>query len=72
MAHTLTTHFCECHFNTTLLADNTAMLHALIFAAETFIVFYGAKDLGAEKTFSLRLKGTIVYGLGFFNFAKRP
>ena len=70
MAHALTTNFCECHFNATFLTDNTSVLHALVLATETFVVFYRSKNFGTEKAFALWLKGTVVYGLGLFNLTK--
>ena len=48
MRHALTTHFRLSNFNTTLFADNTAVLHALIFTAQAFVVFGGAKDFCTE------------------------
>ena len=70
MAHALTTNFCECHFNATFLTDNTSVLHALVLATETFVVFYWPKNLGTEKSFALWFKSTVINGLGLFNLTK--
>jgi hypothetical protein len=42
------------------------MLHALIFATQALIVFYWAKNLGTEKTFTLWLKGPVVDSFRLF------
>ena len=72
MAHTLTTHLCQSHFNATLLTDNTAMLEALVLTTETLVVLYRPKDLGAEKAVALWLERTIVDCLRLLNLAVRP
>ncbi len=72
MTHTLTTHLSEGNFYATLFTHDTAMLHALIFTTETFVVFYWAKYLGTEKTFSFWLERSIVNRFRLFNFTKRP
>ena len=72
VAHTLTAYLLECYFNTAFLADNAAILHALIFAAQTFVIFDRAKDTGAEQAVPLWLESTVVDGFWFLNFAKRP
>ena len=48
MPHALTTHLCQCNLDTALFADNTAMLEPLVLAAQTLVVLYRAKNLGAE------------------------
>ena len=65
MAHALATNFCQRDFNATLFTDDATMLHALVLAAQTLIVFDWAKNLGTEKTFTLWLEGTVVNGFGF-------
>ena len=59
-------------FNAALLADDTAVLQALVLAAQAFVVFDRAKDLGAKKTVALRLEGAVVDGFRLFDFAERP
>ena len=70
VAHALTTDFRQCHFNATFLTHNTAVLHALVLATETFVIFYWAKNFGTEKTFALGLESTVVNCLGLFNLTK--
>ena len=72
MSHPLSTDLSQCHFDTTLLADHAAVLQALVLTTQTLVVLYRAKDLGAEQTIALWLEGSIVDGLGLFDFAKRP
>ena len=72
VAHTLTAHFLKRNFNTTFLADNAAILHALIFTAEAFVIFDRPKDTRAEQAVALWLEGTVVDGFWLFDFAKRP
>ena len=63
-----TTNFGLNDFNAALFADDSAMFHALVFTAKTFVIFYGTKNFGAEKTIALGFKGTIVNGFWFFYF----
>src|SRR5690606_32672378 len=70
--HALTTNLGQGHFHTTLLADYAAMLEALVLTAQALVVLDRAKDLGAEQTIALRLKGTVVDGFRLFYFAERP
>jgi hypothetical protein len=72
VAHALTTHFCQRHFNAALFADDTAVLQALVLAAQAFVVLDRAKDLGAEQAVTLRLEGTVVDGFRLFYFAVGP
>ena len=72
VTHALTTHFGLCDFNATLLADNATVFKTLVLAAQTFVVFDGAKNFGAKQTIALRLEGAVIDGFGFFNFTERP
>src|SRR5690554_2080305 len=72
VAHALTANAGQCNFNAALFADNTAVLQALVFAAQALVVLDRAEDLGTEKTVTLRFEGTVVNGLRLFYFAKRP
>src|SRR6202044_3961493 len=62
VAKALTAHLGDGDFDTALVADDAAVLHALVLAAEAFPVGDGAKDTGAEETVALRLEGAIVDG----------
>ena len=57
---------------TTLLANNTSVLHPFVFAAVAFIVFCRAENLGTKKAVTLGLEGSIVNCLGLFDFPMRP
>ena len=72
MAHALTAHLGQCHFNAALLTDDAFILHPLIFAAKTFIIFHRTKNPSTKKTITLRLKCSIVNRLWLFDLAKRP
>ena len=72
VAHTFTADFLQRHFNAAFLADNAAILHALIFAAQTFVILDRAKDTRAEQTVTLGLERAVVDGFGLFDLAIRP
>jgi hypothetical protein len=55
-----------------LLADDAAVLHALVLAAEALVVLDRPEDLGAEQAVALRLEGPVVDGLGLLDLAVRP
>ena len=70
--HALATHLGQRNFHTTLLADHTAMLEALVLAAQALVVLDRAKDLGAEKAVTLGLERTVVDGLRLLHFTEGP
>ncbi|RMO83569.1 hypothetical protein ALQ34_05340 [Pseudomonas syringae pv. maculicola] len=72
VSHALATNLGQSHFNTALFADDTAVLQALVLTAQALVIFYRAKDLGAEQTVALRLERTVVDGFRLFNFTERP
>src|SRR5260221_6222275 len=51
------------YFHAALVADDSAMLHALVLAAEALPVSDRAEDARAEQAIALRLEGTVVDGL---------
>ena len=59
-------------FHAALVADDSAMLHPLVFAAETFPVGYGSKDSGTEQPVPLRLEGPVVDGFRLCYFTMAP
>jgi hypothetical protein len=65
--------FAEGDFDAALVADDSAMLHALVFAAEAFPVGDGAENLGAEQAVPFGLEGAVVNGLrlGYFSVGPR-
>ncbi len=68
----LATDFGLCHFDTALVADHAAVLHALVLAAQALPVGDGPEDLGAEQAVPLRLEGPVVDRLRLGNLAVRP
>src|SRR6185295_12969986 len=55
-----------------LLADDALVLHALVLAAQAFVILDRAEDARAEQTVALRLEGTIVDRFRLFDFAVGP
>ena len=47
-------------FDAALVADHAAVLHALVFAAETLPVGDRTEDLRAEQAVALRFEGAVV------------
>src|SRR4029077_19010292 len=72
VAQPLASNFGKRNFNTALVADDTAMFHPLIFAAETFPVRHRTENTCAKQTILLRFEGSVVDGLGFGDFTMRP
>ena len=72
MAHALPANLGQSDFNAALLADDAAMLEALVLAAQAFVVFDRPKDLGAEQAIALRLESTVVDRLRLLDFTIRP
>ncbi len=71
MAQSLAPNLARNNLNTTFFTNNTAMLHALVFAAVAFVVLDRTKNLGAEQAIALRLEGPVVNGFRLFHLAKR-
>src|SRR5208282_3991347 len=72
VAEALAADFAESDFDAALIADNAAMLHALVLAAQAFPVGDGAKDFGAEKAVALGLERAVVDSLRLGDFAVGP
>ena len=72
VAHTVTTNLAAGYFNAALIADNTLITDAFIFAAMTLPILSRAKDSFAEQAISFRLQGSIIDGFGFFYLTVRP
>src|SRR5690606_30483943 len=72
VTHTLAAHLGNSDLNAAFFADNAAMLETLVLAAKTFVVFYRAKNLGAEQAITLGLERAVVDGLGLTDFTVRP
>ena len=72
MPHTLAAYLGKGYLDAALLADDTAILHALILAAQAFVILDRTKDAGAEQAIPFRLERPVVDGFRFFDLAKRP
>jgi hypothetical protein len=70
--HALAAHLGLGHLDAALLADDAAVLQALVFAAQALVVLHRPEDLGAEQTVPLRLEGAVVDGFRLLYFAVRP
>ena len=62
----------EGDFYAALVADDAAVLHALVLAAEAFPVGDGSEDAGAEEAVAFGLEGAVVDGFWLGDFAMRP
>ncbi len=72
VAHALATDAGQGDFNTALLADDALVLHALVLAAQAFVVLGRAKDTGAEQAVTLGLERAVVDGFRLLDLAERP
>src|SRR6185312_15975868 len=59
-------------FGAALLADDAAMLHALVLAAQALVVLDRTEDRRAEETVTLGLERAVVDRLGLLHLAERP
>src|SRR4029434_870721 len=60
------------HLDAALVADDAAVLHALVLAAQALPVGNRPEDLRAEQTVALRLERAVVDRLRLRHFAVRP
>ena len=72
MAHALAPHARQRDLDAALFADDALVLHALVLAAQAFVILDRPEDARAEQTVALRLEGTVVDRLRLFDFAVRP
>ena len=72
VAQALAPYFRERHFHAALVADHSAMLHALVLAAQTLPVGYRTENARAKQAITLRLERPVVDGFGLGHFAMRP
>ena len=72
VTETLATNLALDDLNAALLADDAAVLHALVLAADALVVLHGPEDAGAEEAIPLRLEGTVVDGLRLLHLTMRP
>src|SRR3569623_1247057 len=72
MAHAVAAHLLHGDFDAALFADDALVLHALVLAAQAFIVLHRPEDAGAEQAVTLRLEGAVVDGFRLLDLAVRP
>ena len=72
MAHTLAAHLGTGDLNAATLADFSLIADALLASAIAFPILHGSKNSVAEQTVALRLQGTVIDGLRFFDLAVAP
>src|SRR4051812_35544258 len=72
MAHALAANARKRHLDTALLADDALVLHALVLAAQAFVVLDRAEDARAEQAVTLRLERAVVDGFGLLDLAVGP
>ena len=72
MSHPLAPHFLQRDFHAAFFADYAAILHALVFAAEAFVILDRPKDPRAEQAVTFRLERTVVDGFRLFDLAVGP
>src|SRR5690606_37975186 len=59
-------------FGAALFADDAAVLHALVLAAQALVVLDRSEDGGAEQAVTFRLERTVVDGFRLLHFAEGP
>src|SRR3954453_8770384 len=72
MAHPLAPHLRERDLDAALLADDAAVLHALVLAAQALVILDRAEDAGAEQAVALRLERAVVDRLRLLDLAIGP
>src|SRR3546814_2055012 len=72
MAHPLATDLRDGDLDAALLADDALVLHALVLAAQAFVILDRAEDARAEQAVTLGLERAIVDRLGLLDLAERP
>jgi hypothetical protein len=72
VAHALAAHLGERHLDAALLADDAAVLQALVLAAQALVVLDRPEDLRAEQAVALGLERAVVDRLRLLDLAVRP
>src|SRR5271166_1382464 len=72
MPHAVASDFGEGDLHATLLANDAAILHTLVLAAQALVILNRAEDSSAEQTIAFRLKRAIVDRLRLLDLAERP
>ena len=72
MAHALAPDLLQRHFDAAFLADEAAILHALVLAAQALVVLDRPEDARAEQPVTFRLERAVVDRFGLLHLAERP
>src|SRR5439155_10935013 len=72
MAHALTADLRDGDLDAALFADDSLVFHALVLAAQAFVILDRTEDASAEQAVTLGLERAVVDGLRFLDLAKRP
>src|SRR3546814_12590676 len=72
MAHPFAADLGEGDLHAALFADDAAILHPLVLAAQALVVLDRPEDAGAEQAVALRLEGSIVDRLRLLDLTERP
>ncbi len=72
MAHAVAAHLLHGDFDAALFADDALVLHALVLAAQAFVVLHRSEDAGAEQAVALRLEGAVIDRLRLLDLAMAP
>ena len=72
VAHAFAAHARKRHLDAATVADDAAMLDALVFSAGAFPVLDGTENAFAEQAAFFRLERAVVDGLGILDFTLAP
>src|SRR6266446_3451687 len=72
MTHAVAADLGERYLDATLLADDAAILHALVLATQALVILDRAKDAGTKQAVTLGLESPIVDRLRFLDLAVGP
>ena len=72
VAHPFAADLLQRDFHTAFFADNAAIFHALVFAAQALVILDRAKYTRAEQAVTLGLERAVVDRLGFLDLTERP
>ena len=72
MAHALATNLGQGDLDAAFLADDAAILHPLVLAAQALVVLDRTENPGAEQPVPLRLEGAVVDGFRLPDLAIGP
>src|SRR4029078_1978501 len=72
MAHAFAADLRDGDLDAALLADDPLVLHALVLAAQAFVVLDRAENAGAEQAVTLGLECAVVDRLRLLDLAERP